>query len=95
MCRLSGSGGIRGDRALVSRPWKVLWIARPADRCPEAVGDRLREDTLDNAFADLLAPCASAEDSCQCSSAVPSPLSKLWLSTAIGWWVYGDAGWTR
>ncbi len=57
-------GGIWGDRALASRPWKILWIARPAALCPEAVGDRLREDTLDNALAellsDLLEPWASA-----------------------------------
>uniref|UniRef100_UPI0006EB3F1D TetR/AcrR family transcriptional regulator n=1 Tax=Streptomyces prasinopilosus TaxID=67344 RepID=UPI0006EB3F1D len=57
-------GGIWGDQALASRPWKILWIARPAALCPEVVGDRLREDTLDSAFADLLGdllkPWASA-----------------------------------
>ncbi|MFI8308702.1 hypothetical protein ACIF80_35925 [Streptomyces sp. NPDC085927] len=67
-------GGIRGDRALASRPWKILWIARPAALCPEAVGDRLREDTLDNAFtallSDLLEPWASAPEPCRHSSAV-------------------------
>ncbi|MFE9971971.1 TetR/AcrR family transcriptional regulator [Streptomyces hirsutus] len=67
-------GGIWGDRALASRPWKILWIARPAALCPEAVGDRLREDTLDNAFtallSDLLEPWASAEEPCRCSGAV-------------------------
>lgn len=47
-------GGVWGDPALVSRPWKILWAARPAALCPEAVGDQAREDTLDNAFAELL-----------------------------------------
>ncbi|MEV0691405.1 hypothetical protein [Streptomyces sp. NPDC050388] len=47
-------GGIWGGRALSSRPWKILWIARPVALCPEAAGDRLRENTLDNAFTDLL-----------------------------------------
>ncbi|MFF8099069.1 hypothetical protein ACF1AE_02735 [Streptomyces sp. NPDC014986] len=47
-------GGVWGDRELGSRPWKILWIARPAALCPEAAGDRAREDTLDNAFGELL-----------------------------------------
>jgi hypothetical protein len=47
-------GGIWGDPALRSLPWKILWIARPAALCPEAVGDQEREDTLDGAFAELL-----------------------------------------
>ncbi|MCX4568126.1 hypothetical protein OOK48_17515 [Streptomyces viridodiastaticus] len=47
-------GGVWGDSELGSRPWKILWIARPAALCPDAVGDRCREDTLDNAFAELL-----------------------------------------
>ncbi|MET7293485.1 hypothetical protein ABZS79_15350 [Streptomyces griseoloalbus] len=51
LCR---HGGIWGDPQLGSRPWKILWIARPAALCPEAVGDGAREDTLDNAFAELL-----------------------------------------
>ncbi|MFF9215542.1 hypothetical protein [Streptomyces viridosporus] len=57
-------GGVWGDPELGSRSWKILWIARPAALCPAAAGDRLREDTLDNAFAellrDLLAPWAAA-----------------------------------
>ncbi|MFC8421526.1 hypothetical protein ACFUN7_11690 [Streptomyces sp. NPDC057236] len=56
-------GGIWGDPALRSMPWKILWIARPTALCPEAVGDQEREDTLDGAFAellrDLLAPWAA------------------------------------
>ncbi|MEV5544516.1 hypothetical protein AB0L35_00020 [Streptomyces sp. NPDC052309] len=56
-------GGVWGDPALHSRPWKILWIARPAALCPEAVGDQCREDTLDRAFTellhDLLAPWAT------------------------------------
>ncbi|MGX4692105.1 hypothetical protein [Streptomyces sp. JNUCC 63] len=55
-------GGIWGDSALASMPWKILWIARPAALCPEAVGDRDREEALDGAFTqllhDLLAPWA-------------------------------------
>ncbi|KAF3465539.1 hypothetical protein [Streptomyces sp. Tu 3180] len=47
-------GGVWGDPELGSRPWKILWIARPAALCPEAVGDEVRENTLDNAFAELL-----------------------------------------
>ncbi|MFH9178063.1 hypothetical protein [Streptomyces albogriseolus] len=47
-------GGVWGDPELGSRPWKILWIARPAALCPDAVGDGCREDTLDNAFAELL-----------------------------------------
>ncbi|MGP2436786.1 hypothetical protein [Streptomyces sp. JW3] len=53
-------GGVGGDPALNSRAWKILWIARPAALCPEAVGDQRREDVLDGAFdallRDLLAP---------------------------------------
>ncbi|MEU7468396.1 hypothetical protein AB0A94_07535 [Streptomyces sp. NPDC044984] len=60
---LYSHGGVWGDPELGSRPWKILWIARPAALCPEAVGDRAREDTLDNAFGellrDLLAPWAA------------------------------------
>ncbi|MFG3245202.1 hypothetical protein [Streptomyces sp. NPDC048187] len=56
-------GGIHGDPELYSRPWKILWIARPAALCPDAVGDRDREDRLDEGFAhllrDLLAPWAA------------------------------------
>ncbi|QUW81856.1 hypothetical protein SMIR_24425 [Streptomyces mirabilis] len=48
------NGGIWGDPALNSRTWKILWIARPAALCPEAVGDRRREDALDGAFAELM-----------------------------------------
>ncbi|MGP4047529.1 hypothetical protein [Streptomyces sp. 2A115] len=47
-------GGIWGDLALNSRTWKILWIARPAALCPEAVGDQHWEDTLDGAFTELL-----------------------------------------
>lgn len=47
-------GGVWGDLALKSRTWKILWIARPAALCPEAVGDQRWEDTLDSAFAELL-----------------------------------------
>ncbi|MHA5048773.1 hypothetical protein [Streptomyces sp. SD15] len=47
-------GGVWGDPALHSRPWKILWIARPAALCPEAVGDQHREDALDGAFTELL-----------------------------------------
>ncbi|MFE9643640.1 hypothetical protein ACFYO0_05705 [Streptomyces sp. NPDC006365] len=47
-------GGIWADRALNSRAWKILWIARPAALCPQAVGDEDWEATLDSAFADLL-----------------------------------------
>ncbi|TPQ21046.1 hypothetical protein [Streptomyces sporangiiformans] len=47
-------GGIWGDPALKSRTWKILWVARPAALCPEAVGDQQWEDTLDNAFTELL-----------------------------------------
>jgi hypothetical protein len=56
-------GGVWGDAGLGSRPWKILWIARPAALCPEAVGDEVRENTLDNAVTellrDLLAPWAT------------------------------------
>ncbi|MEW2078504.1 hypothetical protein AB0941_33740 [Streptomyces sp. NPDC013433] len=59
---LCPQGGVWGDAALGSRPWKILWIARPAALCPDAVGDDIRENTLDNAFAevlrDLLSPWA-------------------------------------
>ncbi|MGW8062752.1 hypothetical protein ACVV2G_10835 [Streptomyces ziwulingensis] len=59
---LAPHGGVWSDAALHSRPWKILWIARPAALCPEAVGDQEWEDTLDGAFAellrDLLAPWA-------------------------------------
>ncbi|GAA5203342.1 hypothetical protein GCM10023323_01770 [Streptomyces thinghirensis] len=62
---LAPRGGVWSDAALFSRPWKVLWIARPAALCPEAVGDQEWEDTLDGAFAellrDLLAPWATAD----------------------------------
>ncbi|WP_254406029.1 hypothetical protein [Streptomyces sp. AC627_RSS907] len=51
---LAPSGGIWSDPVLHSRPWKILWIARPAALCPEAVGDQEREDTLDAAFTELL-----------------------------------------
>ncbi|MFB6554139.1 hypothetical protein [Streptomyces sp. NPDC056405] len=58
-------GGVWRDAALHSRPWKILWIARPAALCPEAVGDQEWEDTLDGAFAellrDLLAPWATPD----------------------------------
>ncbi|NGO11169.1 TetR family transcriptional regulator [Streptomyces sp. HC44] len=47
-------GGIWGDTALNSRTWKILWIARPAALCPEAVGDQHWEDALDGAFTELL-----------------------------------------
>jgi hypothetical protein len=61
---LCSRGGIWGDPALTSMPWKILWIARPAALCPEAVGDRDREKALDGAFTqllhDLLAPWATA-----------------------------------
>ncbi|CAL9427725.1 hypothetical protein SUDANB58_01981 [Streptomyces sp. enrichment culture] len=60
---LAPLGGIWSDPALTSLAWKILWIARPAALCPEAVGDRDREDTLDRAFTellrDLLAPWAT------------------------------------
>ncbi|MFD7691179.1 hypothetical protein [Streptomyces sp. NPDC059781] len=53
-------GGVWSDPALASRPWKILWVARPAALCHEAVGDQDRETTLDTAFTeltlDLLAP---------------------------------------
>ncbi|MFE0818135.1 hypothetical protein [Streptomyces sp. NPDC058847] len=62
---LAPRGGVWSDAALFSRPWKILWIARPAALCPEAVGDQEWEDTLDGAFAellrDLLAPWATAD----------------------------------
>ncbi|WP_217254358.1 TetR/AcrR family transcriptional regulator [Streptomyces sp. AC602_WCS936] len=62
---LAPHGGVWGDTALFSRPWKILWIARPAALCPEAVGDQEREDALDGAFAalsrDLLAPWAGTD----------------------------------
>jgi hypothetical protein len=51
---LSPHGGIWGDSALNTRPWKILWVARPAALCPEAVGSQCWENTLDKAFADLL-----------------------------------------
>ncbi|WP_395570812.1 hypothetical protein [Streptomyces sp. BK79] len=61
---LAPHGGVWSDAALYSRPWKIMWIARPAALCPEAVGDQEREETLDGAFAgllrDLLAPWAGA-----------------------------------
>ena len=47
-------GGVWGDLALKSRTWKILWIARPAALCPDAVGDQRWEDTLDSAFTELL-----------------------------------------
>jgi hypothetical protein len=60
------NGGIWGDPALNSMTWKILWIARPAALCPEAVSDQRREDALDGAFAalmrDLLAPWLSRPD---------------------------------
>ncbi|WP_405882256.1 hypothetical protein OG762_28835 [Streptomyces sp. NBC_01136] len=60
------NGGIWGDPALNAGTWKILWIARPAALCPEAVGDQRREDTLDGAFAalmsDVLAPWLSQPD---------------------------------
>ncbi|MFA3872327.1 hypothetical protein ABS735_01285 [Streptomyces sp. MMCC 100] len=63
---LAPRGGIHSDPVLYSRPWKVLWIARPAALCPEAVGDRDWEDTLDGGFThllrDLLAPWAAAAE---------------------------------
>ncbi|WP_399885260.1 TetR/AcrR family transcriptional regulator [Streptomyces sp. BBFR51] len=62
---LAPRGGIWGDPVLHSRPWKILWIARPAALCPEAVGDEEWEGSLDAAFAellrDLLAPWATKE----------------------------------
>ncbi|MDG9721555.1 TetR/AcrR family transcriptional regulator [Streptomyces sp. DH41] len=51
---LAPHGGVWSDLALHSRPWKVMWIARPAALCPEAVGDPDWEAILDGAFADLL-----------------------------------------
>lgn len=61
---LAPHGGVWGDPVLQSRPWKILWIARPAALCPEAVGDKDWENTLDGAFTellrDLLAPWAAA-----------------------------------
>ncbi|GGK47342.1 hypothetical protein [Streptomyces flaveus] len=47
-------GGVWGDLALKSKSWKILWVARPAALCPEAVGDQRWEDTLDGAFTELL-----------------------------------------
>lgn len=62
---LAPHGGVWRNAALYSRPWKIVWIARPAALCPEAVGDREWEATLDGAFAellrDLLAPWATAD----------------------------------
>ncbi|MFE2458013.1 hypothetical protein [Streptomyces sp. NPDC059402] len=62
---LAPRGGVWSDAALFSRPWKILWIVRPAALCPEAAGDQEWEDTLDRAFAellrDLLAPWATAD----------------------------------
>ncbi|MFE2278073.1 TetR/AcrR family transcriptional regulator [Streptomyces sp. NPDC059454] len=61
---LYSHGGVWGEPALASRPWKILWVARPAALCPEAVGDQDRENTLDAAFTeltlDLLAPWDTA-----------------------------------
>ncbi|MFG2679270.1 hypothetical protein [Streptomyces sp. NPDC048392] len=63
---LAPRGGIHGDPVLHSRPWKILWIARPAALCPEAVGDRDWEDALDAGFThllrDLLAPWAAVSE---------------------------------
>ncbi|WP_271416019.1 hypothetical protein [Streptomyces lienomycini] len=62
---LSPCGGIHGNPVLYSRPWKILWIARPAALCPEAVGDHDWEAQLDGGFThllhDLLAPWAAHE----------------------------------
>ncbi|AQS69481.1 hypothetical protein [Streptomyces pactum] len=62
---LAPHGGVWSDDALRSRPWKIMWVARPAALCPEAVGDPEWEATLDGAFAelsrDLLAPWATAD----------------------------------
>ncbi|MFD4262490.1 TetR/AcrR family transcriptional regulator [Streptomyces sp. NPDC058534] len=62
---LAPHGGVWSDPVLYSRPWKILWIARPAALCPEAVGDEEWEATLDGAFTellrDLLAPWATPE----------------------------------
>lgn len=46
-------GGVWGDRTLASRPWKIMWLARPAALCPEAVGDPDLEQALDAAFGEL------------------------------------------
>lgn len=46
-------GGVWGDPRLVSRPWKILWVARPAALSSETVGDPAREDPLDAGFHDL------------------------------------------
>ncbi|MFC9680241.1 hypothetical protein [Streptomyces sp. NPDC056948] len=51
---LSPDGGIWGDAALNTRPWKILWIGRPTALCPEAAGNQAWEDTLDSVFAQLL-----------------------------------------
>ncbi|MFH8972781.1 hypothetical protein [Streptomyces sp. NPDC017890] len=62
---LAPHGGVWSDPALHAMPWKIMWIARPAALCPEAVGDQEWEATLDGAFAellrDLLAPWATPE----------------------------------
>jgi hypothetical protein len=61
---LAPHGGLWSDPALHSRAWKILWVARPAALCPEAVGDQDREEALDRALTglldDLLAPWDSA-----------------------------------
>ncbi|MBQ0829149.1 hypothetical protein [Streptomyces tagetis] len=51
---LAPRGGVLADPALRSRTWKILWVARPAALCPEAVGDQEREDALDDAFGELV-----------------------------------------
>ncbi|MEV6120002.1 hypothetical protein AB0M23_05675 [Streptomyces sp. NPDC052077] len=62
---LAPHGGVWSDPRLDSRPWKLLWIARPAALCPGAVGDPAREEALDGLFGelalDLLAPWADRE----------------------------------
>ncbi|MFJ8540675.1 hypothetical protein ACIRFH_01425 [Streptomyces sp. NPDC093586] len=61
---LAPHGGVWSDPALHDLPWKILWIARPAALCVEAVGDREWEGRLDGAFRgllrDLLRPWAAA-----------------------------------
>ncbi|MEU9066481.1 hypothetical protein AB0E06_11970 [Streptomyces sp. NPDC048109] len=63
---LAPYGGVQGSPVLYSRPWKILWVARPAALCPEAVGDPDWEDRLDGGFThlvrDLLAPWAATSE---------------------------------
>ncbi|WP_328538280.1 hypothetical protein [Streptomyces sp. NBC_00344] len=51
---------VREREAVDALAWKILWIARPAALCPQALGDKDRERTLDLGLGLLLSDLLTA-----------------------------------